>query len=592
MPSLLSRLPLVDLRSVRPQTVLRDLSSAASVTVLGIPQGIAYAMIAGLPPAMGLYASIAPTAVGALFRSSRHVITGPTNALSLLVGGAVAATSGDPATVALTLALLVGVMQTVAGLLRLGTVVDYISSPVVLGYITGAGVLIGAGQLHHITLTEGDGGRLFATVAGWLAALPDGVHPLSIAMALSTIGVILLVRSIRRGWPDAIIAMALSITATMLLDLRAEGLRTIADVAPIPGGLPPLTVPDLSLVAELLPIAAACTVLSLVESSAVARSIASRTGQRINASAEFAGQGLANLAAAFCGGYPTSGSLSRSALNERSGAQSRLAGVFAGLLTIVVLLLVGPLLNHTPIAALAGLLVVVALDLVKIPRIRKVMRTRPADRVAFLVTVFGTWLLDLDKAIYLGVGISLVLFLQRARLLVVREMAFGPRGSLQDLQLGRVPASFRRCQRLRILHAEGALFFGSAGELRDALEQTASQPNVAVVLIRLKRTQGLDVTTIEALESVSATMQSRGQRLVIAGVRPEPMSRITRSGALAVLGKQNVYPTRPRWFASMNDALADIDSTLTPRAPDCPLRAYLETVAERSAAQDRSSDAT
>lgn len=592
MPSLLSRLPLSDLRSVRPQTVLRDLSAAASVTVLGIPQGIAYAMIAGLPPAMGLYASIAPTAVGALFRSSRHVITGPTNALSLLVGGAVAATSGDPATVALTLALLVGVLQTVAGLLRLGTVVDYISSPVVLGYITGAGVLIGAGQLHHITLTEGRGGTLFEAIAGWLGVLPGGVHVPSIAMALSTIGVILLVRRLRRGWPDAIIAMALAIAATLLLDLRDRGLRTIADVAPIPAGLPPLTIPDLSLVSELLPVAAACTVLSLVESSAVARSIASRTGQRIDASAEFAGQGLANIAASFFGGYPTSGSLSRSALNERAGAQSRLAGVFSGLLTILVLMLIGPLLNHTPIASLAGLLVVVAVDLVKIPRIRKVMRTRRADQVAFLVTVFGTWLLDLDKAIYLGVGISLVLFLQKARLLVVREMAFGPRGSLQDMQLGRIPPSFRRCQKLRILHAEGALFFGSAGELRDTLEQTASQPGVEVVLIRLKRTQGLDVTTIEALESVSTTMQSRGQRLVIAGIRPEPMTRIARSGALAVLGEENIYPTRPRWFQSMNEAIVNIASDICPCASDCPLDSYLETVAERAAAQDAGDQST
>ncbi|MFT4976809.1 MAG: SulP family sulfate permease [Myxococcota bacterium] len=586
------RIPIADLRGLRPSDLARDAAAAAAVTVLGIPQGIAYAMIAGLPPAMGLYASIAPTIIGSLARSSRHVITGPTNALSLLVGGAIAAMSDDPATVAITLALLVGVMQTLAGFLRLGVVVDYISSPVVRGYITGAGVLIGAGQLHNITRTvkpDGGGGTLFATIRGWIDVVQGGVHLPSLGLALAMIGLIVAIRWLRSSWPSEIIAMVLSIVATVALGLREHGVLTIADIAPIPSGLPPLTIPDPALVVTLLPVAVACTVLSLVESSSVARAIASRTGQRLDASAEFAGQGLANIAAAFTGGYPTSGSLSRSAINEQAGGRTRLSGVMAGLMTVVVVLLLSPTLNNTPIAGLAGLLLVVAWDLVDVPRIRKVMATRYADQAAFLATLIGTWVLDLDKAIYLGVGISLVLFLQRARMLVIREMAFGPRGRLRDL-VGRIPSQFRRCGRMRILHAEGALFFGSSGELRDALDEAASEEGVEVVLIRLKRTQGMDVTTIEALEAVAVAMRQRGQRLVLAGLRARPMERIERSGAIEILGETNIFPTRLRWFQAMDDAIRDIQQHVTPcegGCEDCPMLDYLADVDEKEASRDQ-----
>lgn len=577
MTSFFSKLPLADLRDVRPDSLLKDATSAVGITVLGIPQGIAYAMIAGLPPAMGLYASIVPTAVGSLFRSSRHVITGPTNALSLLVGAAMVATSHDPATAAVTLALLTGLLQAAAGMLRLGALVDYISSPVVLGYITGAGVLIGVGQLHNITLTTGPRGTLFESMTGWVAALSGGVHPLSVAMAVATIATMVAVRSVGRKLPDAVIAMGLAIMATAIFRLDERGLRTIEDIAPIQAGLPPISMPDASLFIELLPIAVACTVLSLVESSAVARSIAARTGQRLNASAEFTGQGLANIAAAFFSGYPTSGSLSRSAINEQSGATSRMSGFFSALMTLMVLMIVGPLLNITPIAALAGLLLVVAKDLVKVRRIRKVMRTRRADQAAFLVTLVGTWMLDLDKAIYVGVGISLVLFLQRARLLLVREMAFDQNNQLRERRVDLDSGVLNACRKVRLLHVEGALFFGSSGELRDALEQAAASPGVEVVLVRLKRTQGMDLTTIEALEAVAVAMRSRDQRLVVVSLSPEPLARLARTGAMTVLGTENVYPTKPGWFHAMDAALTDIHQRLSPcegGCPDCPLTAY------------------
>ena len=450
--------------------------------------------------------------------------------------------SSDPVSAALTLAVMVGLMQVAAGVLRLGTVVDYISSPVVLGYISGAGVLIGVGQLHNITATSGPKGGMITTLEGWLASGVTQADPMSVGVAAATVLLMLLMARFTPKIPGAVAVMVAAISASIGFSLEARGLAVISDIAPVPAGLPPLTLPDPGLVMELLPAAVACTVLSLVESSAIARAVASRTGQRLSASREFFGQGMANVAAAFFGGYPISGSLSRSALNEQLGAKTRWAGVIAGVLMLLVLLVVGPIFNHTPIAALAGLLLVVAWNLIDVEKIKRTIRTRPADGAAFVVTFIAALLIPLNQAIYLGVGISLVLFLQRARMISVMEMAIGPRGRLRTMSDDELPEGFSRCPRIRILHVEGVLFFGAAGELQAALDEAAE--GVSVLVVRLKRTQGIDVTTIDALEAVATAMARRGQHLVPPGVtqcRQQALPLLTgQRAALALLGRRGL----------------------------------------------------
>ena len=217
-----------------------------------------------------------------------------------------------------------------------------------------------------------------------------------------------------------------SVLLSWLFDLRGMGITTIADLAPVPAGLPTWTMPSLDpqQLWALVPLAAATTVLSLVECSAVARSIAAQTGQRVDMNREFMAQGMGNLSASACGGYPISGSLARSAINQQSGASSRWPGILAGLWMLGVLMVLGPVFDLTPVAALAGLLLVVASDLIDRPAIRQVMHSLWGDRLAFVGTVVGTWLLPLDAAIYLGVGISVALFLWRVRHLRVRELVW------------------------------------------------------------------------------------------------------------------------------------------------------------------------
>jgi SulP family sulfate permease len=563
-----------DLAQYKPAWIQVDLASALAITFMAVPQGIAYAMIAGLPPATGLFAGAIPTILGSIFRSSNHVVTGPTNALSLLVGTAVAASAtDDPMTAGLILATMVGVFQLSAGLLKLGAIVDYISTAVVAGYITGAGILIGVGQLKNLTGTTGSRGDVYSQISAWIAGLGD-VNYWSVGIGVGTAVAILGMRAVSRRIPTAIVVLAIGVVLSWAIGLDQYGVALARDIAPVPIGLPPLTIPGVESVAQLsalLPVAVAATVLSLVESSAVARSIASRTGQRLSSNREFIGQGVANLAAGFFGGYPTSGSLSRSALNERAGAKSRLGGVFAGIMMILVLLFLGPIVDLTPIPSLAGLLLVVAVDLVDVKKIRAILSGDVGDKVAFLATLVGTWVLSLDQAIYLGVGLSLMLFLQKARNLVVKEMVLDEKGRFTEI----TQDGSHKADVIRVLHIEGSLFFGAANELRDAIDDVLAHDAVKVLIIRLKRTRGLDYTTATVLEAAHQRMVQQGRHLYLVGLRPDTLKLLERVGVADALGRDHLYPTRPGLFLAMDNALRDAVEIVGEEACSEALTTYL-----------------
>lgn len=505
-----------DLRGYGWAHARADLIAAITVLFVSVPAGIAYARIADLPPALGLWAGAAPVIVASILRGNRHVISGPSNAVSLLVGGAMAlGLQADPLTIAVTLAFLVGVIQIAAGALRLGALVDFVSTPVVLGYITGAGALIGVGQLHHLTATAGARGPIWQRMTVWIGGLSN-IAWSAVAMGIGTLAFIVVLRRVDRRLPAAMLAMATSIAVTLVFDLEAAGLRTVGQIAPIPAGLPPLTLPDAGLMAALLPLAGAVATLSLIESTSVARSIASKTGDPVHPAREFVGQGASNLAAAFTGGYPVSGSLSRSALNHQVGARTRIAGVLTGGLMIGALLCLTPLLDATPTAALAGLLIVVAWDLVDLQRIRRVVRSSGSDRVAFGITLLGTWSLELDHAVYLGVGVSLVILLRKLRVLDVRPLRFDAEGRLFRSHAENAPPPRPG---IAILSVQGRLFFGAVQELRAAIERRLdADPALRVVVLRLGRTRGIDITVVDALQDLAARLERRGGSLHIAGV--------------------------------------------------------------------------
>ncbi|MED5372491.1 MAG: SulP family inorganic anion transporter [Myxococcota bacterium] len=557
--------PIDRLKALTPDLVdydktklIGDVGSGAAVAFLSIPQGVAYAMIAGLPPKVGLYAAMIPSIIGALTRSSRHVVAGPTNAVSLLVGGAVATLAAqngaEPVVVAATLALMVGVMQVAAGALRLGAIIDYIGAPVVLGYITGAGVLIAVGQLPNLTGTAGGSGNLLEKLSVWGQGLTQ-VNPLALVLGIGAAAAVVLIRKIDRRIPTAVLVMTLGIVLEFIFDFHSRGVQVLADIARVPSSLPPFSIPSVAGLDTLLPLAAATTVLSLVESSAVGRSLAARTGDRVDANREFIGQGLANVAAAFSGGYVVSGSPSRSSMCWRAGGKTRLAGVIGGLMVIVMVWVGGPILDHTPVPVLGGLLVIVAYDVIDIPRIKVTLKTTPGDAVAYIVTLIGCFSLPLDRAIYLGVGVSLVFFLRRASILVSSELAIDETGRLREVEVGDDEAPVERAPKLRIIHLEGALFFGSAGELRRILDAQVADPEVEVVILRMKRTGGMDISCATVLADAAELMRSRGMTLLVVGVKPTVYAKLERANAMERIGPENIFETQVTWFGAMDAAI-------------------------------------
>jgi len=468
---------------------------------------------------------------------------------------------------------MVGLFQMAAGLHPLGGVVDYISSPVVRGYVAGAGVLIAVGQLPNATgVVSPQSGNLIERLSHWLQHCPN-THLLTVLVATLTIALILAFRRINPRIPGGLITLFAAAGVSSFLDLNGRGLAVVSDIASVPTDMFAISVPNISTVQDLLPYAVACTVLSLVESAAVARSIASKTGQRLDSNMEFFGQGLANLLASFFNGYPISGSLARSTLNAQSGAQTRLAGVLSGVIILCTLPFLAGLVNMIPIAALAGLILVVAAELIQFRQIRTILRGPISDGLAMSATMLGTWFLPLDKAIYLGVGISLILFLRRARLVRVRDMVPGANGRLQEAPPETHDGIL--CCAIRILHVEGNLFFGAAGELRSSLDEVLNQSDVRVLIIRLKRTHGLDATTAQVLVEASKQLHDRGGRLMLVGLRSPDMVWLNRSGVIAALGEGNVIPTQQQWFAAMNQAIATaIQWAGQTECVHCPLRDY------------------
>jgi SulP family sulfate permease len=258
-----------------------------------------------------------------------------------------------------------------------------------------------------------------------------------------------------------------------------------------------------------------------------------------------------------------------------------LAGALAGVFVLVVLLVLGPIVDFTPVASLAGLLIVIAVDLVDLKRIRTTLRTARADALAFVATLLGTFILPLHHAIMLGVGISIVMFLRRARLLVVRELLVGPGRQLREVEIDERPTDEPVCCSIRLLHVEGPLFFGAASELQSAFDTVLSDDRVRALVVRVKRTQGMDATVAAVLGETGQRMAAQGRHLILVGMRPRAMAVLERSGVAAELGDDNLYPTEAQWFAAMEHGLEHAIELTKPHDCEggCPIAAHVGALA-------------
>lgn len=397
----------------QPGVVRADLLAGLTGAVVALPQGVAFATLAGLPPQYGLYSAMVPCMVAALFGSSRLMITGPANAISLTTMALVAplAAVGSPRYVelVLTLTLLVGLLQLLLGWARAGSWIERMPHSVVVGFTAGAALLIVNSQLGPLLgLSLPRGQSVLDNVAAALAAW-QGLNPLAAGTALATIAIAVAARPLNRWVP----AMLLAVVGGTLVAHAGQWLwpaaPSLAMVDALPGALPPISLPDLSLdtVRSLFAATLVMTLLALTEAMAIARSVARARQDRVDGNQEFIGQGLANVAGAFFSAYPSSGSFNRSGVNLASGARTPISGIAAAVWLMLILSLVGPWAQLLPLAVIAGLLVVVAWGLLDRREVVRLWREEPRERLPLAVTALATITLSLEWAILLGVVVAL-----------------------------------------------------------------------------------------------------------------------------------------------------------------------------------------
>ncbi len=521
---------------------------------MALPQSMAYAMIAGLPVQYGLYASIVPTIIGCLWGSSDHLITGPTTTASLLVFSALhniaAPGSVTYLELALLLAAMAGLIRMAMGFARLGALLNYVSHSVLLGFTGGAAVLIAFKQLPGLLgIQVSPGGSFIGSLFELLGHL-DQIHPATAVLGLATIAIILLLKRWRPGFPGTLAAMVLVGAAVSFFHLDQQ---QVSVVGAITGGIPPLRFPgwtSFEQVGRLAPAALAISILGLMEAMSIACTISEQTRQRLNVNREFIGQGLANLGAALFSGYPCSGSFTRSAVNFRSGAKTPMSGVISGLAVAAAILLAGPLAAKLPIAALAGVLIVVAYQLIRVDDIIRTVKATRSDAAVMAVTFLVTVLINIEFSIYVGVLLSIGLHLAKTSRPRIYSVAPDPEtGKMGGFLQGQT------CCQMDILQIRGSLFFGStAFVLEDLQRRMRHHPDVANLLIRMHNVNIMDASGVHIIENILEDIHNRGGGLYLSRVNHRVFAVLNNSGLLKDIGHKNIHTTT---YKAIRQAMRD-----------------------------------
>ncbi len=559
-------------RSYEAANLRADLIAGLTVTVIALPQALAYALIAELPAETGLYAAIVGVIVAALWGSSRQLNTGPTNTASLLILATLilVATPGTPEYLAAAglLALMVGVFRLAMGLARLGVLVNFVSDSVVVGFTAGAGVLIFFNQLRYLLrISIPSSPALIDTVVG-LSVNLEQVHWLSLLAGGATLLVLIVVRRFSPSLPGPLIAMSGAAAAVWALGLDGQGVRVVGQ---LPQQLPPFALPpvlDVALIGQLSTGALAVSAIGLVEAMSIARSLAAQTGQRLDTNQEFVGQGLANIACGLFSGYPVNGSFTRSAVNAQAGGRTALAGVFSGLMALIVVLALAPLAAYIPLAALAAVVIVSAVGLIDRREMARIWRSNFGDRLIMAVTLLATLLLPLQFAVLTGILMSLAYYLLQTSTPRVRPV-------LPDETFSRIDHFPERpdCPQMGLVEILGDLYFGAVHHVDESIRRHLERnPTQRFLLLRMNGVQHLDISGIHALEGIVRLYRERGGDVFISRFR-EPVYDIMRStGFDDKLGADH-------FLTGDRDAIGHLfHKVLDPAVCiyECPIRAFKE----------------
>lgn len=548
-----------------------DLMAGLTVGALLLPQAIAFALIAGLPPQMGIYSAIVGASVAAMWGSSAHMNSGPTNTSSLLVfttlSAVVAAGSDGYVAAAALLAVMVGIFRLLVGLAGLGRLANFVSDAVIIGFSAGAGVLIGVGQLPNLLGVTGvKGSNVFVQIELILLRLPEVQLP-TLAMGAGSILLLLVLQKRIPKAPGPLLTIVTGVILVALLNLEQMGLRIIG---PIPRSLPSLTIPplfDLALIGQLSSGALALAAIGLVEASSIARSISASSGQRLDSNQEFVGQGLAALASGFFGGYSGSASFNRSAINYGAGARTGVSGLISGMVVLAAVLALAPAVALIPMAALAGILMVIAYRMTNVGQMMRVWRANRADGWIMLFTFGATLLLPLQFAVLSGILVSLGAYLldkSVPQILPVLPTA--------DFKHFLYQPEKEPCPQLGIISVLGDFYFGAAHYVEERmLAYLQTHPQQIYLLLRMQNVNIIDVSGVQVLESLVLAYRARGGDVYFMKTKASVYTVLESAGLVKLIG--------PDRFLDDDGAIGYLFSRVLDPVTciyDCPLRVFQE----------------
>lgn len=564
---------------VTPASLRADVMAGLLGAVLVLPQGIAFATLAGLPPEYGLYTAIIPCIIAALFGSSWHVMSGPTNANSLalfaMLSPLALAFSPGYIQMALAVTVMVGVMQWLIGALRLGSLANFISPAALFGFTSGAAVLIAVYALPDLLGLPAAADHGAAAVLLHVAAMARSVQPAALAVAGVTVAVALLVRRLRPSWPSMlaglVAATALAWVWTTHVSATPLPLRTVGQITT---PWPKFAIPSVSwsALSELLGLAFALTIVALGQSISIAKAVAARSGQRIDANREFRGQGLSNIIGGFFSSYVSCGSLNRSMPNLEAGARTPLASVFSALLLLGLVAVSAALLAQIPMAALAALLVLVAVSLLDLGRWRQLFSLSRTEFAVALATLAATVSIRLEIAILLGTLLSLMSFLYRTSKPAMRAMGFDSRAAdRRFVVIADSATPLPECPQLKLLRMEGEVYFGATQHVADTLHALRHAPHPQQHLLVMGKSMNfIDLAGAQLWEAELNARRAMGGDLYFHRPRPEVIQMWQTTGFTRLLGPEHQFPDK-------RSAIATIFTRLDPAiCRQCTARIFEE----------------
>ena len=530
------------------ETIKADFFAGLTGAIIVLPQSVAFATIAGMPPEYGLYTAMVVPIIAALFGSSFHLVSGPTTAISIVVFAAVskyaAPGSEEFVALALTLTFLAGVYQLVFGLAKFGLLVNFVSHNVVIGFTAGAALLIASSQIPYILGIHIPRGEGFINT--WID-LYSGVGEFNIYLLIVGLGTLvsaIIIKLIRPKFPYLLIGMFVGGFLAFYLSNFTDSIET---VGVMPAYFPPLSSPNFSLnsLKSLAPEAFAIALLGLIEASSIGRSIATKSNQRINPSQEFIGQGTSNIVGSFFSGYASSGSFTRTGVNFESGARTPLSAILAALFLMVIVLLVGPLISYLPYAAMAGIILIVAYNLIDFQSIKKTFTYSKSESVIFTATFLSTLLFELEFAIYLGVLLSLMLFIAKTSAPEVHTLAFGspPGEEIRKLQSIR-KTPLVQCPQLKIIRIDMSIYFGSINHIQKQISQIVDNQRIYHILIVASGVNFIDLAGIEGLLIEHKRLKALNGSLYLVDVKSSTYEFMEKVNFINEIGRENFFESK------------------------------------------------